>query len=146
MEKIKDYIKDNAFYLIMLILYIILTIVMCSQIPKAYNSDYYEHSLIHEIIYKFTKNIYFSVVIGCVVAFSGTAIFIVYYGLIKNNPYKILQFNLFSFAIALFLFVMTILLLSITKDNAEAYIALLGFLWASRKFIPFIYKKIKEHI
>ena len=141
----KECIKENCLPLILIILYLIAGIYAFLNMNKFLNSNEFNHSILKEIIDKFSANFifsgYLSIGIGSILIVLLTILYIFF----KGNPFK----GVINFIFVLFVtfcFMIVIFSLSITTDNAESFIAFIGLVWAMIKFLPLIYKKITEYI
>mgnify|MGYP007104453430 FL=1 len=142
----KKIIKENCLPLILISLYLIAGIYGFLNMNKFLNSNEFNHSILKEIIDKFSANFIFSVYLSFAIGSILIVLLIFYYIFFKGNPFKGVINFIFVLFVTLFIFMIVIFSLSITTDNAESFIAFIGLVWAMIKFLPLIYKKITAYI
>ncbi|UTH14754.1 hypothetical protein [Macrococcus equipercicus] len=139
--------KEYSIIILMILVLVYIAYNSYSIIPETINSDEYKTSIFSVLVNAFMTNAktamsitFFVICIGMILAF---VIFIFQ----SYNPLKALRLMVFVLiAVSIYTFFSIIILLSIKPDNAEAMLALLGFMYGFTKFLPFMYKKVKESI
>ncbi|BFL78699.1 hypothetical protein [Staphylococcus hominis] len=142
----KDFLKENKASLVIFILYLIIVIYASFNIKKHFNYSSFSHSIFKSIWDSISPNIIFSVFLSMIFGGSAIALITLFYMFYKGNPFTGAVNFLFFIFLTFFIFIVILLSLSITKDNAESFIAFLGLIWAMIKILPIVYKKIKNMI
>ncbi|MFS4464710.1 hypothetical protein ACMFKE_04820 [Staphylococcus haemolyticus] len=138
--------KENKSSIFLIILYLSIGIFAYFKIKKYFNYSSYSHSILKNIWDSMTPNIIFSLWVSLTIGGIAIALIVLLDIFLKGNYFTFAVNILFFLFLSFFIFVIILLSLSITKDNAESFIAFLGLIWAMVKILPIVYKKIENMI
>ncbi|MDZ5123314.1 hypothetical protein IRT42_10620 [Staphylococcus epidermidis] len=145
----KERLKENSaniFLIIFGVFQFFYAIYLLFNLKSVLNFKAVKNSLFMEMVASFSSNFTFSFDLATITGTFLALIVISVTYLLTKNAIKVTTNFFFTIFINIIIFFVILLSLSITSNNAEAFIAFVGFLWAIIKVIPYAYKKIKEHI
>lgn len=137
-------IKNNKFYSFLLIFYFALAVLYTFITINSFKTNAFKNSLLKNIIDSIYNNFEFSLDVSLLLVYVTTIPLIIYFIFIKKDSITYSKFFIFTVGFGLYIFISVILILSITKQNAEVYLAFIGFFWTSTSFLPFLYRQLSK--
>ncbi|WP_182676038.1 hypothetical protein, partial [Staphylococcus simulans] len=142
---VKNWLKNNTLIMILAGIYLVSGFIFLPSFTEYFDKSYFEKSILKVIIDAFIANFGFALSLSLAISFV-LSVIIMTYQYFKNDEVDnvIKSFAFIVLVVNVYVFVSTLILLSITQDNGEAIFALFGFFYGFTKYLPWAYNMINE--